>query len=224
MGTTWHEEPYGEIWCENMDDGSLGTRLWFAILGRSGAMDFDNTKEAEQILRDGDPVDQEDTTGRTALWLACRYGMPKTCKLLLDHGADINKRGKTLKMPYIALAAGGGTWGCMEVVRMLVDKGADVNDADPDGMNALMSAVLCADQVLVKYLLERGANVHATFGRGLVEKGTTALDLCRNHRKHVLIELMLEKAAAAQPAPEPAFEKQPWGTLAALGKSPKDLI
>ena len=48
--------------------------------------------------------------------------------------------------------------GDMETVRVLVDNGADINDASPDGVSALMLALTKRHEDLALLLLERGAD------------------------------------------------------------------
>lgn len=47
------------------------------------------------------------------------------------------------------------------VVRLLLDKGADVNAKSADGRTALMSAVENGSEQMVRWLIEKGADVRA---------------------------------------------------------------
>ena len=50
--------------------------------------------------------------------------------------------------------------GHLEMVRLLVDAGADVNDALPDGMSALVVAILNIRYDVAKFLIDKGADVN----------------------------------------------------------------
>lgn len=75
-------------------------------------------------------------------------------KLLLERGADPNKRGP-----------GGGTplrRVCQmaardDVVRLMIDRGADFHSADPDGWSPLAEAIHHRSWGVIEILLERGA-------------------------------------------------------------------
>src|SRR5438309_9910301 len=79
-------------------------------------------------------------------------------KLLLDAKADVNAplvRGET---PLMSVADKGN----IEAVRLLLDRGADVNVRESKGgQSALMWAVAGRHAEIVKLLVERGADVRA---------------------------------------------------------------
>ncbi len=62
---------------------------------------------AEQMINAGEPLDQQDNHGWTALNWAAGRGDAAAINLLLNHGADALKMGRDQRTPYmIALAAG----------------------------------------------------------------------------------------------------------------------
>lgn len=96
--------------------------------------------------------------GGTALWLAVKHGHVETAKLLLEHGADVEAsvRGQTI----LQAAARKGL---AEVVICLVELGgAYVNSPGSGGFGrtALQYATENGHVDVVKYLLERGADVN----------------------------------------------------------------
>lgn len=79
--------------------------------------------------------------GGTALIPAAHHGHPEAVKILLEAGVapdHVNNLGWTALLEAIVLGDGGETH--TEIVRRLVDGGADVNIADRDGVTPLTHA------------------------------------------------------------------------------------
>ena len=79
--------------------------------------------------------------GGTALIPAAHHGYPQAVKMLLDAGVapdHINKLGWTALLEAVILGDGRETH--TEIVKLLVDGGADVNIADKDGVTPLTHA------------------------------------------------------------------------------------
>jgi ankyrin repeat protein len=96
-------------------------------------------------------------------------------------GARVNARGKS-GMP-LFLAAGEGK---LEVVRYLLDEGADVNAREARGNTALMEAAYFGHVETLKELLLRGADINAIGLQGTaldvatIRKNPAAADLLRH--------------------------------------------
>ena len=128
------------------------------------------------LARGVDPNAREDAKGQTALMWAAANNNAAAIHVLAEQGGDIHARtdnpsrspGRTFSSPpatgftplLFAVRAGH-----LEAVRVLLDVGADVNDAVSDGQSALVVAAANANWQLAAYLLDRGADPnHAEAG------------------------------------------------------------
>ena len=146
--------------------------------------------------------------GETPLHYAAASGNVSAVTLLLAKDANPNAALKNLTM-----VRGGSTldagiskqtplmWaaptGSPELIRALIDAGANVNAQDIQGISPLMLAVASEDQDLavVRVLLQSGANVNARSGRG-----ETALDWARKFGSRPVIAA-LQRAGASEGLP-----------------------
>lgn len=91
----------------------------------------------DEEIRWHDKIDQVDEeNGWTALHWACYYGQLKTSEKLLDFSADPNCLARNYISPLHLAAA----FGHHEIVRLLISKGALINQMDIDGNTPLMFA------------------------------------------------------------------------------------
>jgi len=93
--------------------------------------------------------------GETALMFAARVGDLESAKLLVTAGANVNDA-DAWGVSAVTLAAHSGF---TDFVQFLLDKGADPNAA-PNGFTALLEAVMRRDAMMVKALLDHGANAN----------------------------------------------------------------
>jgi len=80
--------------------------------------------------------------------------------------------------------------GQLEVVRRLIDKGADVDAVKKDGATALMWASQGGNLEIVRLLIEKGANVNA-----VKKEGATALMRAIEYNHLEIARLLIEKGA-----------------------------
>lgn len=71
-------------------------------------------------------IDVLDNNGFTPLHWACHYGQLCSVQVLVECGADVNKRALDMVSPLLLAAAGGHH----EIVRLLLTNGADANHMD----------------------------------------------------------------------------------------------
>ena len=150
---------------------------------------------------------REESHGQTALMWAAAQADADVVRVLLAHGADVGARSDSHLLPvsrgdgdpfeqYVMEAQRGSTPllfaarnGRIENVRLLLDAGADVNEAAPNGQSALVTASFSGQGELAAFLLERGANPNAA------DAGYTAL-----HTAVLRGDLRLAKALCAHGA------------------------
>ena len=106
----------------------------------------------------------------TALMRASFSGDIELVKLLLAHGADPHIQSKDRETTLMAACGTGFINGYhrqrtpgerLEVVKLLVEAGEDVNAADAYGITPLMVAANLGDVPIVQYLIDKGADVGA---------------------------------------------------------------
>jgi ankyrin repeat protein len=149
---------------------------------------------AELLLSGGANPDIQDAMGNTALMAAVQVSR-EMAELLLCHGADPGIRardGLTAFTHSIVGVLSGSV--ALEVPAMLLDRGADVDEAASSGptagYTALMMAALNNRRELVHFLIDRGADVNAAAG-----DGATALALAAKERHRDVIALLEESGA-----------------------------
>jgi ankyrin repeat protein len=155
----------------DVDSTNADGQTALMVVARGG-----NTEAAELLIDRGANVNaREQRKGQTALMWAVAQSHPAMAKLLLDHGAEVDARSTVNEWERMVTAeprqknlySGGFTpllyaarQGCLECAGLLLDAGAKVDLADPDGVTPLISAILNAHWDTAKLLLSRGANVN----------------------------------------------------------------
>jgi len=107
-----------------------------AQVARTGGARF-----AEALLKAGAELEPLDIANQTPLYVAACSGNVDVMKLLLEAGANPNRRAKTLRTPLIRVAQMiRPVWDENQVLKamhLLIQAGADPNAADDRGCNAL---------------------------------------------------------------------------------------
>ena len=149
------------------------------------------TELLEFLLKIGAKVDTRDRQGKTPLHVAANgYRQVELVKRLLDSGADVNAidgRKGYAQMSALQYAAAGGN---KDVVRLLLDHGATVDQADYTGYTALFLAST-KYTAIVSMLLEKGANPNlasVTYRRTPLHQAVLSQD-------QALIKLLLQYGA-----------------------------
>lgn len=187
-------------------------------------------------------INIENEYGWTALKYASDEGRLEIVKYLVENGASVDAEVLTItknlevfeylleqgnlninSVGYLgmtALSLASIEYGNLEMIKYLLEKGADINVKNEDGSTALMTASMYGNLEIIKYLIENGADINAKDNDGstaliyaskwgnletveyLVKNGAdinikdienkTALDWAANSR----IEEVLKKAAS----------------------------
>ncbi len=113
-----------------------------------------DTVELEKMVSAGLPVNLCDSKGNSLLMLATYNGQAETASMLLNHGAEVERRNDHGQTPLGGVAFKGN----MAMVNLLLDAGADINADNGGGKTPLMFAAMFGHRQVVEYLLEQGAN------------------------------------------------------------------
>lgn len=108
-----------------------------------------------------------------SLYAACSDGDAGIVELLIKNGWNAKKIYRDTKQCTLQVAASNDRNG-LEISKVLMEHGADINHRGNDGCNALFQAVSQNNGALVEYLLKNGADPNAKSWQGL-----TSLDMAK---------------------------------------------
>ena len=105
----------------------------------------------------GADVNHENDKGSTPLYWSVRYGFPELLEILIKEGkANIHQRRKLGLVSPIVLAS---ALGYADVLRILLDNGADVHTRITAGMTALHHAAVEGNEDIIRMLIDHGSDV-----------------------------------------------------------------
>lgn len=166
-------------------------------------------EEIEKFINKEGDVNLKNEDGQTLLHTAIWNGHFEIAKYLINKGADVNAKTKTGSTPlkYAAKAglyevawkpftndAGGGYVqyaGQLEMVKLLVSKGAEIDAVDEDNSTPLISAVDNGYLEIAQYLVNQGADVNTK----TLASGVTPLHLATCKSNVQLVKYLLSKKA-----------------------------
>ncbi len=109
----------------------------------------------ETLLKNGANPDLKNTDHTLPLMYATSFGMTELVELLVKYKANINTVTKIEKITPLILAAMQGK---KDIVKILLENGADIDAQRKDGATALQLALEANQPSIANYLLSRGAN------------------------------------------------------------------
>lgn len=118
-------------------------------------------KTVKLLLDKGVPIEARDEDGSTPLMVAAAYGETDMFKLLLSRGADIHAKSKfgSALMGAACQCAVATMNGTYNIIKILLEKGADPNERGRDGVTPLIAASgMQGDPAVLKVLLDAGAD------------------------------------------------------------------
>lgn len=135
------------------------------------AIESDNHEQFDQLFNAGVDVNWRESVHLPLLFVAIRENRPAMVKKLIAHGAEVSiDRDLGYPHNHRAVNAWGQTplyfaarLGHLEIVKMLVRAGADVDSKNRSGKSPIIAAVEAADVDVFHWLLEQGAS--PDFGR-----------------------------------------------------------
>ncbi|CAM9317580.1 unnamed protein product [Scytosiphon promiscuus] len=125
-----------------------------AILGR--------TEMASLLCRKGANVNASSSLGKTPLFVAASSGRMGAVQVLLAAGADTSLRCSVRSMSALDIVVSTGH---VDIARAIIDHGADVNAAGPDGRTPLHYAVAEGTLEMVRLLTSKGAEIDKVDGQ-----------------------------------------------------------
>jgi len=141
-------------------------------------------KEATKILLNaGAPVNEYGGQGDNALLRAAAEDKPEVVAILLDAKADINSKGREAFLGATPLFLASSV-GADKIVKLLLEKGADVDLANKKGVTPLMDAAYGSPR-MVKILLQYNANPMLRD-----ENGNSALRIARQSGQPEILNLL----------------------------------
>jgi ankyrin repeat protein len=168
-----------------------------------------NPEVVRLLLEHGGDPNGKGVRSQTALMWAASQGHAAVVRLLLEHGADVHARSDVWRQlwqadggevvhptQHVWIDHGGLTpllfaarVGDLASAKLLVEAGADVDDAAAYGTSATVSAAHAGNAALVRYLLEKGADPDAAGA------GYTALHAALLRRSTEAVAALLEHGA-----------------------------
>lgn len=123
------------------------------------------SKKVQVSISDAKPVSKLTEQERGEIVYRTNLGRASDVKILIEKGASPDETNNS-GVPLISLASSRSDSEGLEMVKMLVEKGADINQADPRGKNALFYAAKIGNKDIVGYLLDNKIRYSATDNSG----------------------------------------------------------
>ncbi|KAM0511859.1 hypothetical protein ACHAPE_009428 [Trichoderma viride] len=181
----------------NKTGGELGSALKNAC-GSKGKDGVSWYSLVEFLLQNGADINEKGGSHDTALQVACDVGHADIVRLLLDWGAVVNPGGEGYvhALVHAIIAASDtspkeGYEGDIEMIQMLLDHGADINQTGSNSYGCALQAATQAGNIkLVRFLLDHGAEIDLDFA-----SCGTALKAACAYGNNEIARLLLDRGA-----------------------------
>lgn len=120
------------------------------------AASVDDVERLTDGWKAGVPIDSIDSKGRTALLIATYANSINAARFLVNHGANVNVKDQLQDSPYLY----AGAEGKLEILKMTVAAGADLQSVNRYGGTALTPAAHHGHEEVVRYLLTTTIDVN----------------------------------------------------------------
>src|SRR5678816_2726118 len=134
-----------------VDDDSDNVLMHAALYASANVM--------ELLLKKGAKVNSRNKAGETAL-MWCMHDKTKVA-LLLKFGADVNAAARSGNTPLLIGCVGNNQY---EIVKMLLNKGANISARNKEKETALMRAAGFGDTATISLLINKGFDINAKDG------------------------------------------------------------
>ncbi|CAM9734605.1 unnamed protein product [Chrysoparadoxa australica] len=149
------------------------------------AAECGDVERLSELIKVGLPINAPDGIGFTPLLYACGSGRVEAARLLLDSGSDCNYGAGTVTG--LGLASKRGA---LDVVKLMLQRGARVAATDETGKTALHLACMGGHAEIAQELLDAKAGIHASDN-----KGDTPLHIACSHKLTSLARLLVDWGA-----------------------------
>jgi ankyrin repeat protein len=162
------------------------------------AADANSIEVLMPLVQAGADIEATDGLGQRPLSRAATVGNAEAVELLLFYGAEIDARNGVAHQTSLIEAAYNGHLGS---VKILVQRGADINFRDDRGKTALWYAATESGYApvggpqLIEFLAEKGANLEAADNTGMTPLAWARANTGRSEIYKIIAEVLIELGA-----------------------------
>lgn len=139
-------------------------------------------------------ITEQGTRDMTPLIAAIWEGNMQIVRMLLDGGANPDFKGMRLPQPEaVGLPPIVAAKSSPDIVKLLIERGANVKAAGPQGLTALHSAAAEGDLPLTKILVEKGADLNAKY-EIIGVPPLTPLDWAKQNKHTAVVQFLSKKS------------------------------
>lgn len=182
-------------------------------------------EKVRHLIKEGVKVNAKDEQGWTALLSAAESGQKEIVELLISSGADPLLADKTCGCVPMRLAAGRGY---MDIAKILIDHYPNVDVMEYDGDTALVWAASYGHEELVRFLLDKGADINKgnTFEKftPLIGAVMTGPGESNDDKAYHMVTLLIHKGANVNAGDDHNFTALYWAATRGYYKTATLLI